>query len=396
MAVRDVQSLHHGIVESLIQSNDIIVTIYNHTTRNLQYISDNIQRVCGYSPHELIGKTRYPLQNTKFHHRKHKSDGLLEMEEILLTALPDGDILSMERVLRSKDDHSVTSETNVTPTLIINSRGSILWSNHFMEQIFGPHRPYHRTLLDYCEKQEDFQVMMNRILKTNSELARYPLSIKSPDGKVKSVEVDSVTAYLSDGEFLHTTLFFFEPHCCATPSHSPDKENSLSPFSQLIPEFVSPPPPPSSPIPKFDHNLATLDPRSDPRDEMKRRSTPRLKVASLETQFLAQMSHDIRTPISGIIGMTSLLQTTSLTSEQKEFVDTIESSSSLLLALLNDILDLSKIEAGKVELEYIPFGLSKVRLPTLGPLSPLMCSDRLLWIVSKSCQWKLQKKIFPS
>jgi hypothetical protein len=368
MAVRDVQSTHQDIFDSLNQSNDIIVTIYDHTTHNLQYITENIEKVCGYSPQELVGKVKYPLQNTKFHKRKHKFVGILEMEELLLTSLPNGDILSLERIIHtSKDDHCLTYETNVTPMLIINSKGNILWSNHFMEQILGQCHPSHQTLLEFCEKEEEFPALMGQILSTNSELIRYPLSIKRSDGTIKSVEVDSVSAYLSDGELLHTTLFFFEPHCCATPSHSPDKGNSpLSPLSHMahLTVELSPPAPPCSPVPKFDNNfgdIPTLDSLADTKDEMKRRSTPRLKVASLETQFLAQMSHDIRTPISGIIGMTSLLQTTSLSAEQKEFVDTIESSSSLLLALLNDILDLSKIEAGKVELEYIPFSLSKVR-----------------------------------
>ena len=80
----------------------------------------------------------------------------------------------------------------------------------------------------------------------------------------------------------------------------------------------------------------------------------------MKSEFLANMSHEIRTPMNGIIGMVEMLSETRLSVEQREYVENIKVSNEHLLAIINGILDLSKVEAGKMTIDFIPMNLSSL------------------------------------
>jgi len=103
------------------------------------------------------------------------------------------------------------------------------------------------------------------------------------------------------------------------------------------------------------------------------------KAASIaKSQFLANMSHEIRTPLNGVLGVCQILQDTPLNKEQKELLETMNHSGHSLLGIINDVLDYSKIESGKIQLEQAPFNLASLIDNLIQLLSPGAISKNLI------------------
>jgi len=94
------------------------------------------------------------------------------------------------------------------------------------------------------------------------------------------------------------------------------------------------------------------------------------KLSKIKDEFLSNMSHELRTPLNAILGFTEILSKTPLNSEQREMVQIVQASGEVLITLINDILDLSKIESGKLLIEKFPFDLKQTILNVQSLLKP--------------------------
>ncbi len=113
-------------------------------------------------------------------------------------------------------------------------------------------------------------------------------------------------------------------------------------------------------------------------------------ASQAKSEFLANMSHEVRTPLNGILGMLGLLQDARLEAEAREFVTSAQASANHLLTIVNDILDLSKLEAGRLDIEasaFSPQGLVEAAVSLLGPQAHAR-GNRLAWgIASDVPRW---------
>ena len=124
--------------------------------------------------------------------------------------------------------------------------------------------------------------------------------------------------------------------------------------------------------------------------ELARARDEAVELAQMKSTFLATMSHEIRTPINGILGFSYLLQDTKLTKEQRDYAKTISSSTQILLELINQILDLSKIEAKKLTLEPTNFNLDRFLKGICDIFQPTLAKKRLkldVWIHPHIQHW---------
>ena len=208
------------------------------------------------------------------------------------------------------------------PMLSVSNTGDIVWANDAMLDMMGFSGISHTFLgtkaIDY-HVDHALQSKMFTSLQEGSNLVDVPCSMRRRNGE----EVQVI--YSSNGKFENGTFSYSRCVIHDVKANSPlgkQWEDSKKRKDQLV--------------------LAEL------------KEKEAVAASKTKSDFLAVMSHELRTPINGVLGATSLLGTTTLNEEQQDYVNTITDSADILLSLISNILDISKIENGKLELEKVP------------------------------------------
>ncbi|MCF7936166.1 MAG: PAS domain S-box protein, partial [Synergistales bacterium] len=239
---------------------------------------------------------------------------LLEVADDLAYALHSLEVQA-EREAIAREYREVLSTTS-DPIFVTDEQGTITLLNPAAERLFNvsPGEALGTHLSRFCPEDltEEQRRMMERTMRAGSIVA-YETERITSDGRRFPVEMTANARY--------------------------DEEGRVKGVIGILRDITQ---------------------RIETEEQLRAGEEAALAASRAKSEFLATMSHEIRTPLNGVIGMTGLLQDTRLTAEQRRYAEIVRASGESLLHLINDILDYSKIEAGKLTLEELDFDLGKL------------------------------------
>jgi len=334
------------------------------------FVNQAYARMLGYEPDELIGKTPYDTTVERDHYRvrqsvKERLSGEESTHEVTLRRKDGREVyVLIKAVPRTKDGEVMGGIATVTD----------LTERHRAEQELQAERDFARLVMDTMGQGLIITDLNERMEYVNPAMA-HMLGHEPPD-MIGQIGYDFVAP-----EALETIKE--RVHLRQEGVTDSYELNDLHADGHRVPVLIT-----GVPLRREGKVVGSVGVVTDLTEQKKveqalaQARDEALEASRLKSEFLANMSHEIRTPLSGALGLLELALDTPLTPEQRDYLSTARLSANNLLSLINDILDLSKIEAGRLELEETPFDLRTVVEQALAAVRPRV-ANRNLRLTSK-------------
>ncbi|GEM_PF-2188540 len=336
--------------ESVFNSMHDAISVIDVADFKIIKANSTFLREYGLEEDEIIGEPCYRI----LHHRNEPctgSDTVCPLEETIKT----GKHSATEHVHYTKDGRKIDVEVSVSP--VRDRNGNIIQVVNAARNITERKKAEEMLRQSQHDWEETFNIITDSI------------TIHDRDHNI-------IRANRAAEEMLFLPLLEITKPKCYMYYHGTDKPPEGCPsckciktgkavefelFEPHLNRFIE-----IRAIPRFDanreftgliHVVRDITERKKAEEELKKAKKAAEAANRAKSEFLANMSHEIRTPMNAIIGMTELVLDTELMPEQREYIEITKQSADSLLCLLNDILDLSKIEAGKLQLEEKDFNL---------------------------------------
>ncbi len=294
---------------------------------SVSHLSNQFKKVTGFSPShfkQLKDKRRSPIEEIGKQPDEHITVPLLEMSTI-----------SMLETKKTEDSQYARSliEASLDPLVTISAEGKITDMNEATVNITGVTREFltGTDFFDYFTEPQNAREVYKDVF-ANGSVADSPLTLRHIDGKLTDVLFNGST-YKDDRGTVQGVVIVAR-----------DVTQQKRIATELTEAIVF-------------AEMATLI-----AEEAKLKAESATIIANdavkAKQQFLSNMSHEIRTPMNAIIGFTKVLLKTNLSAKQKEYLQAIKLSGDALIVLINDILDLAKVDAGKLKFEQVPFKMA--------------------------------------
>ncbi|MCP4137307.1 MAG: PAS domain S-box protein [bacterium] len=251
-----------------------------------------------------------------------------------------GELVRTEKVMIHAEKHYQVLIENISDIIaILANDGTILYTSNSIKKVlgYGPLEITGENLLEivHPNEQETFYRALLRQKKSSSADSPYEFSFIHKDGSWKFFEVILKEIVDDDNALM----------CFVMNAHDITERKKAEVY-----------------ILKREMELrhAAENEKNEALQHLKKAKEEAEAANQAKSLFLAKMSHEIRTPLNGILGMTELVLTTPCSSEQQEYLELVKNSAELLLKIVGDILDISQIEAGKLDIEQVDFNIKEL------------------------------------